>query len=143
MDDIDRKLAEAQHRTEAERSRGEYATAATIEVDTHGIERLRIYYANGCDFGFPVTALEGLAHATPDQRRDFCLTSGGLGLHWEALDVDLYIPALIGGIFGSPAWMRQEVARLNGRKTSPAKAAASRSNGKKGGRPRKVSSPSG
>ena len=63
----------------------------------------------------------------------------GYGLHWEKLDADLSIPALIVGIFGSKAWM-QELARRGGASTSPAKAAAARANGAKGGRPRKSAS---
>jgi hypothetical protein len=58
----------------------------------------------------------------------------GFGLHWEKLDADLSIPALIIGTFGSKAWM-QELARRGGSVTSPTKAAAARSNGAKGGRP--------
>lgn len=61
----------------------------------------------------------------------------GFGLHWEALDVDLSIPTLMAGSFGTKAWMR-ELARRAGSVTSPAKAAAARVNGAKGGRPTKV-----
>ncbi len=61
----------------------------------------------------------------------------GFNLHWPALDVDLYVPALVAGIFGTRAWMARELARVAGRKTSAAKAVASRANGAKGGRPRK------
>jgi len=57
----------------------------------------------------------------------------GYGLHREALDVDLSIPGLLAGLFGTKAYM----ARHAGRATSPAKAAAARANGAKGGRPRK------
>jgi hypothetical protein len=56
-----------------------------------------------------------------------------------ALDVDLYVPALVSGIFGTQAWMTRELARIAGRKTSAAKASAAHANGTKGGRPRKVS----
>lgn len=55
------------------------------------------------------------------------------GLHWEALDVDLSIPGLLTGLFGTKAYM----ARQAGRTKFPAKAAAARANGLKGGRPRK------
>ena len=40
-------------------------------------------------------------------------------------------------LFGTKAWM-SELARRGGRITSPAKAAAARANGAKGGRPRKA-----
>jgi hypothetical protein len=61
----------------------------------------------------------------------------GFNLHWPALDVDLFVPGLVAGRFGSRAWMIRELARHAGRAKSPAKAAAAKANGAKGGRPRK------
>jgi hypothetical protein len=51
--------------------------------------------------------------------------------------VDLFVPALVAGRFGSRAWMVRELARHAGQAKSPAKAAAAKANGAKGGRPRK------
>jgi hypothetical protein len=48
------------------------------------------------------------------------------------------VPALVSGLFGTRAWMTRELARVAGQSVSPAKAAAARTNGAKGGRPRKV-----
>ena len=48
--------------------------------------------------------------------------------------MDLSIPGLLAGVFGTRAHM----ARQAGRATSPAKASAARRNGAKGGRPRKL-----
>jgi hypothetical protein len=62
----------------------------------------------------------------------------GFNLHWPTLDVDLYVPALVAGIFGTRAWMTRELARRAGLATSPAKAEAARRNGARGGRPRKT-----
>lgn len=59
---------------------------------------------------------------------------GGFGLHWETLDLEHAEPGLVNGVFGTAKWM----AARAGRATSPAKAAAARENGRKGGRPRKV-----
>jgi hypothetical protein len=50
-----------------------------------------------------------------------------------ALDIDLSIPGLLAGLFGTTAY----IARRAGRTKSPAKASAARVNGAKGGRPRK------
>lgn len=79
----------------------------------------------------------GMKAATPDQLAGVEIAGAGSGLHWEALDVDLSVPALMAGSFGTKAWMR-ELARRAGSVTSPAKAAAARANGAKGGRPRKL-----
>jgi hypothetical protein len=48
--------------------------------------------------------------------------------------VDLSIPGLLAGLFGTKSYM----ARHAGQATSAAKAAAARVNGAKGGRPRKA-----
>jgi Protein of unknown function (DUF2442) len=59
----------------------------------------------------------------------------GGGLHWDSLDLDLSVPALISSVFTGPKWLA-ELGRLGGRKSSAAKAAAARKNRRKGGRPR-------
>jgi predicted butyrate kinase (DUF1464 family) len=58
-------------------------------------------------------------------------------LHWEDLDADLSVPGLLLSSIGRSERL-SELARLAGRAKSPAKAAAARANGAKGGRPRKV-----
>ena len=89
--------------------------------------------ANGCAFAFPPRLVEGLEHATEEQLAEVELLGAGSGLHWEALDADLSVPGLLAGLFGT----RAHLARQAGQATSPAKAAAARANGAKGGRPRK------
>ena len=59
------------------------------------------------------------------------------GLHWPDLDVDLYVPALIQGLFGTRRWMASLLGQAGGRARSEAKTRAARANGRKGGRPRK------
>lgn len=95
--------------------------------------RVIVDLENGCTFAFPPRLAQGLEAASDDQLAAVEILGRGYGLHWEELDVDLSLPGLMAGIFGTKAWM----ARHAGRATSPAKAAASRANGAKGGRPRK------
>jgi hypothetical protein len=61
----------------------------------------------------------------------------GVGLHWDELDVDLYGPALLEGIYGSKRWM-SEIGRRGGEARSAKKTKAARRNGAKGGRPQRV-----
>ena len=89
---------------------------------------------NGCSFIFPVDKAQGLAGASNKDLAAVKILGKGAGLHWEKLDADLSIASLVVGIFGSHAWMR-EIARRGGAASTPAKAAAARTNGAKGGRP--------
>lgn len=98
-------------------------------------ERTTVDFANGASFSFPTRALQGLENATVDQLSEVELL-GETGLHWESLDMDYTIAGLMKGIFGSKAFM--DAQRRGGQSRSAAKAAASRANGAKGGRPRKV-----
>jgi hypothetical protein len=52
------------------------------------------------------------------------------------LDVDIYVPGLVGVAFGKRLFAAA-TGRTGGSRTSKAKAAAARANGAKGGRPRK------
>ena len=96
-------------------------------------DRIVVELTNGCSFAFPPRLAQGLETATDDQLAAVQILGHGYGLHWDALDTDISIPGLLAGIFGTKAYM----ARLAGRTRSPAKAAAARANGAKGGRPRK------
>lgn len=95
--------------------------------------RVIVELANGCTFAFPPKLAQGLEAATEEQLSQVEILGAGSGLHWEALDADLSIPGLLAGLFGTKAYLAQQA----GRATSPAKAAAARANGAKGGRPRR------
>jgi hypothetical protein len=94
--------------------------------------------ANGCIYSFPPRLVEDLRGAGARALEGVKVDGVGFGLRWKELDVDLYVPALVAGIFGTRAWMARELAGIAGRTKSPAKAAAARKNGKRGGRPRNV-----
>ena len=100
--------------------------------------RVVVDLTNGCSFVFPARSVQGLRRATDAQLAEVEILGAGLGLHWPALDADFTVPGLLMGVFGTRAWMASEMARLAGRSTSRAKAAAARANGRKGGRPRHV-----
>ena len=106
--------------------------AATVRYDAR-LDRVVVELTNGCTFAFPPRLAQGLETATADQLSEVEVLGLGYGLHWEGLDVDLSLPGLMAGLFGT----RRFMAARAGRATSPAKAAAARANGAKGGRPRK------
>jgi len=125
---------------DAARERGIAARAAEPRASSARYDRKRrrvvVELTNGSTFAFPPALAQGLEHADEDQLAEVALLGEGYGLHWESLDVDFTVHGLLAGVFGSRAYM----ARKAGQARSEAKAAASRSNGAKGGRPRKAAS---
>ncbi|MSP01297.1 MAG: DUF2442 domain-containing protein [Acetobacteraceae bacterium] len=111
------------------------ALAARYEPETG---RVVIDLVNGCTYAFPTALVQDLQSASHDDLAGVQVDGLGFNLHFPALDADLYVPALVSGIFGTQTWMARELARIAGRKTSMAKTLAARTNGAKGGRPRKV-----
>lgn len=110
------------------------ATSARYSRETG---RVTVELANGCAYVFPAALVQDLSEAGPDDLDVIEVDGAGFNLHWPRLDVDLYVPALVSGVFGTRDWMRSALARQAGRATSATKAAAARGNGRKGGRPRK------
>lgn len=106
--------------------------ATSVRYDAKS-RRVIVELTNGCTFAFPPRIAQGLEDAADEDLATVELLGAGYGLHWEDIDVDLSVPGLLVGLFGTKAYM----ARHAGQATSPAKAAAARANGAKGGRPRK------
>ena len=128
-------LADIQIDAALEKGRGLRALeprAKSVRYD-EAADRVIVNFDNDCTFAFPPRLAEGLAAASPSQLASVEILGNGDGLHWSEIDVDLSIPGLMSGIFGTRSW----IARQAGQSTSPAKAAAARRNGAKGGRPRK------
>jgi len=92
---------------------------------------------NGKRLFLPREELQGLQNATRAQLANVHVEMLGTALSWPDLDVDLYVPALMKGVFGTRHWM-SELGRAAGSVKSEAKAQAARLNGAKGGRPRKM-----
>jgi hypothetical protein len=80
---------------------------------------------------------KGLAGACPEDPADIDISPARLGPR-SRLDADLYVSALLQRVFGSKSWMARVLGAQGGRARTVAKVAASRENGRKGGRPRKA-----
>ncbi len=65
--------------------------------------RIVVALTNGCTFAFPPRLAQGLEEASSDQLAAVEILGHGYGLHWGGLDVDLSIPGLLSGIFGTKA----------------------------------------
>lgn len=130
------ELTDADYEAAVERGRIAEATeprAKSAHYDRKS-GRVVIELKNGSTFAFPARLAQGLENATDQQLAEVEVLGTGYGLHWETLNADYTVPGLLAGIFGTRKYMAQSA----GRATSPAKAAAARANGAKGGRPRKA-----
>jgi hypothetical protein len=101
------------------------------------VSRVIVSLDSGLELSFPPRLAQGLEHATPAELGTIEISPLGDGLHWPAIDADLYVPALLQGIFGSRRWMARQLGAAGGKARSGPKVAAARENGRKGGRPRK------
>jgi hypothetical protein len=127
----DREIDAALARGEAAWAREPRARAARYDAKAG---RIVIDLTNGCVFSFLPKLAQGLETATAEDLAGVEILGAGTGLRWDRLDVDFSVPGLLNGLFGTAAYM----ARRAGEAKTPAKAAAARANGAKGGRPRKV-----
>ena len=136
-DDLTNMIAAAKRRGQRSMKFEPRARAARYDRRTGCV---RVDLTNGCSFAFPARKAQGLERASDEDLARIEILGLGLGLHWERLDVDLSIPRLLAGLFGTKAFMDRQRAAHAGSATSPAKALAARRNGAKGGRPRKSAS---
>jgi len=61
-------------------------------------DSLWVYLADGRQLGIPLAYFPRLLKATPEQRKQFIISGGGSGLHWDELDEDISVPSLLFGI---------------------------------------------
>lgn len=100
--------------------------------------RIVIHLRSKLIVSFSPADVQGLESAHPSQLTEIEISPSGFGLHFPAVDADLYVPGLLEGFLGSKAWMASRLGQTGGRSKSRAKKAASRANGKLGGRPKKA-----
>jgi hypothetical protein len=129
---VDSHLEAATAAGKERRRRGELAVSASYDPRS---KRLHIELASGVAVSVPVSKVQGLTDIAASRIDSVQIDGNGYGLYWPKLDLDVSVPGLIAGCFGTRVWMTA-LARHGGKSTSAAKASAARENGKKGGRPR-------
>ena len=69
------------------------AKKVTFDSDSMWVE-----LADGRKLGVPLAYFPRLLNATPKQRESYIVSGGGTGLHWEDIDEDICIKALMMGV---------------------------------------------
>lgn len=127
------RYARARARGEARAHDPSAVLEARYEPDGDLID---LKFAGGGSMGIPRKAVPGLERSTPATIELVVVSPAGDALSWPALDVDIYVPGLVERVFGTRLFAAA-TGRRGGRRRSKAKAAASKANGAKCGRPRK------
>ena len=58
---------------------------------------LTVQLADGRALSVPLAWFPRLEHATQDERAGWTLIAGGAGIHWESVDEDIQVEALLAG----------------------------------------------
>lgn len=134
MELTDEMIEQANQRGAEARKRNPVATSVRYD---RRIGRVVIALSSGLELAFSPHLAQGLEAAKPSDLQEAEISPSGLGVHFPKLDADLYLPALLEGLLGSANWAASKLGAEGGKAKSPAKVAAARANGTKGGRPRK------
>ena len=134
MELTDEMIAQANQRGAEARKRSPVATSVRYD---RRIGRVVIALSSGLELAFSPHLAQGLEAAKPSDLQEVEISPSGLGVHFPKLDADLYLPALLEGLLGSAKWAASKMGAKGGKAKTPAKVAAARANGAKGGRPRK------
>lgn len=98
-------------------------------------DAIELTLRKGITVRFPRTQIWELADKLPDEVAEIEIQPGGDGLSFPRTDVDIYVPGLLREELGT--LFARALGRSSRGRTSPKKAASSKENGKKGGRPKK------
>jgi hypothetical protein len=69
--------------------------AKRVEFDA---DNMWVDFADGRKLGVPLAYFPRLLNAKVKQRKNYMISGGGTGLHWEDIDEDICVQALMQGI---------------------------------------------
>ena len=59
---------------------------------------MNVQFLDGRKLSVPLVFFPRLMKATPEQRNDYIISGGGIGIHWDKLDEDICVKSLLMGI---------------------------------------------
>jgi hypothetical protein len=71
----------------------------------HKTGRIVIHLSSKLIVSFSPADVQGLKDARPLHLNKIEISPSGFGIHFTALDADLYVPGLLEGFLGSKTWM--------------------------------------
>jgi hypothetical protein len=127
------RYAQARARGKARAQDPSSVVHARYDSDADAID---LKFSGGGSMSIPRRIVPGLERAAESKIESIVLSPAGDVLSWPSLDLDVYVPGLVERAFGTRLFAASTGCR-GGRRRSKAKAAAAKTNGAKGGRPRK------
>jgi hypothetical protein len=123
-----------------QRARGMHASVPRVASARYDRKNghVVIHLSSNLILSFSPRDAQGLENAKPSQLDEIEVSPSGLGIYFPQLDADLYVPGLLEGFLGSKKWMASRLGQASGKSRSHSKRAASKANGRLGGRPRKA-----
>ena len=58
-------------------------------------DALQVVLADGREIAAPLVWFPRLLNATPEERKEWRLIGGGIGIHWESVDEDISVESLL------------------------------------------------
>lgn len=100
----DAEIEAATRRGELMQATWPAATAVRCDSIAH---RVVISLSSGVEVSFAPDDAQGLENARPEDLATYEISPSGFGVHFPAIDADIYIPNLLQGRLGSERWKRE------------------------------------
>jgi hypothetical protein len=67
-------------------------------------DRVVVELSSGFSLSFPRQRAEGIEHASAAELEEVEISPSGFGVRFPAVDADLWVPAMLQGVFGTARW---------------------------------------
>jgi hypothetical protein len=81
-----------------------FSPAVDVRYD-EATGNLLVTLKSGVSIVVLAAAIQGLEEANSEQLSHVEISPSGLGLHFPAIDVDVYLPGILEGSFGTKRWL--------------------------------------